>query len=181
MRDAGYAFVTPTPATIARVNARPGAEWSCDLRDVFGWSRSFREGTVPGPIVAVMREAGVVRPVTDGFRSTIRFSTLDGLLFAHSAYPTTQADAVFFGPDTYRFARAILQHRPARVGRAVDIGCGAGAGAILVARDWPGAEVLAVDINPAALRMTRVNAALAGVAVEALESDLFAALMASST
>lgn len=172
VQDTDYAFVTPTPATVARVNARDGAEWAHNLRDVFGWSRAFRRETVPAAIIEPMREAGVLVPAGDGFRSAVRFSTLDGLLFAHSAYPTTQAEAVFFGPDTYRFAGAILRHGAERVRRAVDIGCGAGPGAILVAREWPKAEVLAVDINAAALAMTRVNAALAGVEVEALESNL---------
>jgi methylase of polypeptide subunit release factors len=61
--------------------------------------------------------------------------------------------------------------RPVR--RAVDIGCGTGAGAIAVAKRLPEAEVLAVDINHAALRFARVNAALAGVGnVQACHSDL---------
>jgi 23S rRNA G2069 N7-methylase RlmK/C1962 C5-methylase RlmI len=42
----------------------------------------------------------------------------------------------------------------------------------LVARARPGAEVLAVDINPAALALTRVNATLAGLRVAAVHSDL---------
>ncbi len=56
--------------------------------------------------------------------------------------------------------------------RAVDIGCGAGPGALLVARARPEAEVLAVDINEVALGLTRVNAALAGLPVAARHSDL---------
>ena len=172
VRDTGYTFVTPTPATHARVNGRAGNAWAHNLRDVFGWSRPFRDGVVPASIMDAMRDAGVLETFEAGWRSTVRLSSFDGLLFAHSAYPTSAADAVFFGPDTYRFARAILQHRPARVVRAVDIGCGAGPGAIVVARAWRGAEVLGVDINQAALRKTRVNAMLAGVRVEARESDL---------
>lgn len=173
----GYSFVTPTPASHARVNGRAGNAWARDLRDVFGWSRPFRAEVVPAPILDAMRAAGVVEAVVvagEGwYRSSVRFSSLDGLLFVHSAYPTVAADAVFFGPDTYRFARAIAAHGSRQtVRRAVDVGCGAGPGAILVARAYPGAEVLAVDINPAALHMTRVNAALAGVAVTAQESDL---------
>lgn len=176
VRASGYAFTTPTPASHARVNARPGNEWARDLRGVFGWSRPFREDTIALGLLELMRAAGVLAPYPGGYRSAIRFSTLDGLLFAHSEYPTTQEDAVFFGPDTYRFARAIRQGIPSRVARAVDIGGGAGPGAVLVARERPGAAVVAVDINETALRMTRVNAALAGVAVEAVESDLLGAL-----
>lgn len=173
IRDTGYSFVTPTPATIARVNARPGAEWASNLRDVFGWSRPFRDGVVPPALLSLMDDAAVLANHPGGHRSLIRVSTLDGELFLHSAYPTTAADAVFFGPDTYRFANAILAYRPAEpVRRAVDIGCGAGPGAILVARAHPTAEVLAVDINDSALRLARANAALAGVALRAVNSNL---------
>ena len=173
VRDTGYSFVTPTPLTIARVNARPGAECAADLRGVFGWSRPFRDGVVPPAILSAMQDAGVLADHAGGYRSLVRLSTLDGELFLHSAYPTTAADAVFFGPDTHRFANAILAHRPvAPVWRAVDIGCGAGPGAVLVARAHPAAEVLAVDINDTALRLTQANAALAGVRLRAVNSNL---------
>ena len=174
VQSTGYAFTTPTPATHARVNARLGSACAQDLAGVFGWSRPFHEGVVSPGILALMGEAGVLISGDTGLRSAVRLSSLDGLLFVHSAYPTTAADSVFFGPDTYRFARAILAQldRGIPVRRAVDIGCGAGPGAILAARAYPDAEVLAVDINPAALRMTRVNAALAGVRVAAVNSDL---------
>ena len=174
VRDAGYSFTTPTPATHARVNARAASAWADDLRGVFGWSRRFRSGVVTPAIVEMMRAAGVLASSDGAMRSTVRLSSLDDLLFMHSAYPTDGADAVFFGPDTYRFARAIRAHlaRGGTVRRAVDIGCGAGPGAILVARACAGAEVLALDINPAALQKTRVNAALAGVRVTAADSDL---------
>lgn len=178
VQAAGYAFITPTPATHARVNARPDAQWAKNLGDVFGWSRPFREGVVGPGILAHMRAAGVLIETGAVMRSAVRLSSLDGMLFLHSAFPTAAADAVFFGPDTYRFARAILahiKHGPA-VRRAVDIGCGAGPGAILVARAHPGAEVFAADINPAALQMTEVNAALAGVSVSAVKSDLLSSI-----
>ena len=180
LRAAGYSFVTPTPATIARVNARPGNEWASDLRGVFGWSRPFRGEIVPPALVAAMQDAGAWSQHSGGARSLLRASSLDGELFLHSAYPTTAADAVFFGPDTYRYAGAILAHRrTAPVMRAVDIGCGAGPGAILVARAYPSAEVLAVDINDAALRLTCANAALAGVRVHAVNSNLLLGVQGS--
>lgn len=180
VRDTGYCFVTPTPATIARVNKRPGAEWARDLRDVFGWSRPFRPGVVPPRIEGLMRQAGVFGSHPGGARSLVRLSSLAGGLFLHSAYPTTAADAVFFGPDTYRFASVIAGRRSQHgVRRAVDIGCGAGPGAVVLAQTHLGAEVWAVDINPAALQLTRVNAALAGVAVRAVQSDLLASVEGS--
>ena len=181
VQDTGYAFTTPTPATHARVNARPGSAWAQDLAGVFGWSRPFREALLPPVVLALMREADVLVSGSAGLRSAVRLSSLDGLLFAHSAYPTTAADSVFFGPDTYRFTRAVLAHlgQGGPVRRAVDIGCGAGPGAILVARERPDAEVLAVDINPSALCMTRVNAALAGVQVTAVDSNLLSTVPGS--
>ncbi len=173
-----YEFTTPTPATYARVNARPGFEQAQTLRDVFGWSRPFQDEVVGSDILGQMQAAGILTQAEDGKRSAIRLSSLNGLLFVHSAYPTTAADAVFFGPDTYRFARAILAHlKQARpVGRAVDIGCGSGAGAILVARAHPDAEVIAVDINASALQLTEVNAVLAGVRISAVNSDLLSSV-----
>ena len=172
----GYEFVTPTPATHARVNARAGNAWAADLRGVFGWSRPFRAGLLPPQIMDAMTAAGVLARHREGWRSLVRLSTLDGLLFLHSAYPTEAPDAVFFGPDTYRFARAIVGAMDRTVGRAVDIGCGAGPGAILIARDHGLASVFAVDINDNALVLTRANAALAGVTVEPVNSDLLTGL-----
>ena len=177
LQQTGYHFTTTTPATHAHVNARSENAWARDLRDVFGWSRPFRQNILPPGLFALMQEAAVAEQRDEGWRSLVRLSTLSGLLFLHSAYPTTTADSVFFGPDTYRFARAIMAHLERRappVRRAVDLGCGAGPGAVLLARDLPGAEILAVDINPTALRLTEVNAALAGVQVNACRSDLLA-------
>jgi methylase of polypeptide subunit release factors len=72
-----------------------------------------------------------------------------------------------------RALNAALGDQP--IGRAVDIGCGAGPAAIAIALHSPAAEVLAVDINDDALRLAAVNAALAGAGnVRALHSDLLA-------
>jgi methylase of polypeptide subunit release factors len=179
LQESGYRFTTGSPATHARVNARPANDWAHSVEDVFGWSRPFRAGVLPSGLVDLMQASGELREHGEGWRSTIRASTLADALFFHSAFPTTQSDAVFFGPDTYRFARAIECHLAAGqpVRRAVDIGCGAGPGAVLVARERPAAEVFAIDINDQALRYTRVNAALAGTAnVVAQRSDLLASV-----
>ncbi|KQS85228.1 SAM-dependent methyltransferase [Methylobacterium sp. Leaf361] len=176
LRETGYTFTTVTPATHAHVNARPRHAEARSLRDVFGWSRPFRADLVPEPILRLMRAAGAVLEDGPLLRPTLRVSSLDGELFAHSAYPPSAADAVFFGPDTARFAAAVIAHLEARsrpVRRAVDIGCGSGAGGICVAKRAPGAEVVLVDINPAAMRAARVNARLAGTdGVDVRRSDL---------
>jgi methylase of polypeptide subunit release factors len=178
LRAAGYDFTTPTPATHARVNARPENCQAKDLRDVFGWSRPFARDVLPADMLALMRDAGILAEQDGLFRSRVRVSSLAGELFFHSAFPTTEADAVFFGPDTYRFARAIaagLRERTAPIENAIDIGCGAGPGGILVAKHASSARVLMTDINDTALRLARVNAALAGTTnAVARRSDILA-------
>ncbi|AHL34147.1 SAM-dependent methyltransferase [Pseudomonas brassicacearum] len=172
----GYRFITPTPLTHERVNQRPGNERAKTLRDVFGWSRPFAAGLISADEQRQLQEAEVLEARDGLLRSRVRWSSLDGLLFAHSQFPTQANDAVFFGPDSYRFAQLIhthLQQNFTAVHRAVDIGCGAGVGALVIARARREAQVLALDINPLALRLTAVNAALAEVAnVEIARSDV---------
>ncbi|TNF82654.1 class I SAM-dependent methyltransferase [Pseudomonas sp. ICMP22404] len=172
----GYRFITPTPLTHERVNQRPGNERSRTLRDIFGWSRPFAPGLISADEQRQLQEAEVLEERQGLLHSRVRWSSLDGLLFAHSAFPTQSSDAVFFGPDSYRFAQLIhthLQQNFTAVHRAVDIGCGAGVGAIVIARARREAQVLALDINPLALRLSAVNAALAEVGnLEIAHSDL---------
>jgi methylase of polypeptide subunit release factors len=138
-----------------------------DLRGIFGWNRTFTTATAGNELLELMHAAEVIEPFQHEWRSRVRVASLDSLLFIHSAFPTTAADAVFFGPDTYRFISALnlhLAHRVAPIRRVVDIGCGAGPGAVIAANALPHAEVFAVDINQAALATTYVNACAAGVA-----------------
>lgn len=179
--ESRYNFSTVTPATHARVLARTPNKLSSNLRDVFGWSRPFTEDFLPASLVAPMRRARVIEAAESGvFQSTIRFSTLDALIFMHSAYPTSASDAVFFGPDTVRFVASIRAHLAARqtpIMRAADVGSGAGPGAIAVATLLPRARVWMLDINRAALSASRVNAALNGVHnAISVESDVLAAV-----
>ncbi|WP_244309020.1 methyltransferase [Pseudomonas duriflava] len=180
LREMNYRFTTVTPASHARVNRRPGNEWAQDLQGILGWSRPFQQHVVSPQMFEAMQVADILEAHGDGWRSRIRVSTLGDQLFIHSAYPTNEADAVFFGPDTYRFANAIeaqLRFETGQIRRAVDIGSGAGPGAILVALARPDAEVLAVDINEAALRLTRINAELAEAGnVKACYSNLLDAV-----
>lgn len=180
LQDSGYRFITPTPLTHERVCQRFASPLAKDLRDVFGWSMPFASELFSAGELGKLEQAGIIEQQGSLWRSNVRWSTLNDRLFVHSAFPTTANDAVFFGPDTYRFARAIqaqLQQRFAPIKRAVDIGCGSGAGAVIIARARRDAEVLAVDINPQALRMTAVNAELAGADnVSAYHSDLLASV-----
>ncbi len=164
VRATGYRFTTITPASHARVNARPENAVARDLGGVFGWSRPFHPELLPPGLFDLMREAGVLEQGGETCRSLVRLSTLGELSFLHSAFPTTATDAVFFGPDTYKFVDAVeawLDRNPHPIRRAVDICTGAGPAALRIAARVPTAEVLAVDINDTALRLTAVNAALA--------------------
>ncbi|MBB2206051.1 class I SAM-dependent methyltransferase [Gluconacetobacter takamatsuzukensis] len=177
----GYRFVCPTPETQRRVNGRPGNEWAGNLVDIFGWSRPFRQDLLPVPLFEQAMAAGILVADEGAWRSRFRFSTLGSHGFFHSAFPTEAEDAVFFGPDSYRFAAmlaAYLRDAPSPV-RAVDIGCGSGLGAILIAQHEPAADIVMVDINAAALRLARVNAALAGVDIIQAQSDLLSEVSGS--
>lgn len=99
------------------------------------------------------------------------FSSLGPHLYAHSAFPTRSTDAVFFGPDTYRFA-AFVARSLRRCHCLVDVGCGSGAGGLDAAA--LSERLVLADISPHALRFAAVNAALAGIAAEVVESDVLA-------
>jgi methylase of polypeptide subunit release factors len=177
LRAAGYQFVTPTPETQRRVNERAlrqGADRARDLRDVFGWSRPFAPALLPQRWLGLLEAAGELEPAAGLLRARVRFSSLDELLLVHSAFPTHAADAVFLGPDTYRFC-ALLRHWAPAARRVVDLGCGSGAGGLCL-RARVRAITLA-DVNQRALRYSRVNAALAGVEAEVVESDVLSGVV----
>jgi methylase of polypeptide subunit release factors len=181
LRQTGYRFVTVTPATHARVNARVDAREARSIEDVFGWSRPFRPSVLPAIALHLLEEAGALERRGDLFSSSVRYSVLDDQIYVHSAFPTLTPDSVFFGPDTYRFAALIqrtIDTEPV-IARAciVDVGCGAGAGGIVAARAAGGLSTLIMtDINPAALRHAEINATLAGVEASFRQGDLFAAI-----
>lgn len=166
LQNSRYTFITPTPITHQRVNDRAGDEPGTTLRDAFGWNRPFAPGLLPLTQEKQLLAHRLLEHQQGRLKSTVRWSTLNNLLLAHSAFPTVQEDSVFFGPDTYRFAQSIERHLRSThsvIKRAVDIGCGTGAGAMLIAQAHPQAKVIAVDINLKALMFTRINAELAGL------------------
>lgn len=167
-----YEFVTVTPATHRRVLARAfdweNADEASRLRQVFGYSRGFQAGQLPRSCLDLLAQAECLEEQGPNLRSRVRFSSLNGKLYVHSSYPTSEAGAVFFGPDTYRFCAALERYCPS-VNRLVDVGCGSGAGGLSVAAR--ARSVVLTDINARALELSGVNAALAGLAAELVESD----------
>lgn len=156
------------------------------------FSRQTLKSIIPDDIFESLLMASIITASDDNeeYRSKIRVSNFylpnisnsEGiatpLYYIHSSYPTS-SDSVFFGPDTYLFTSFLKNnkhHLPQDLSSVIDVCCGSGAGAIHLARAYPQAKVLGLDLNPCALRLGGVNAYLADVKVDFHMSDLYAAI-----
>jgi SAM-dependent methyltransferase len=173
LSESGYRFATVTPETHRRMLDRDPGRIARDLRGVFGWNLPFDEGLLPAAAREALERSEAVTREGPLLRSRVRVATIGDRLFLHSAYPTDQSDAVFFGPDSYRYVRFLKAELPKLQGirRIVDIGAGTGVGAIMAAGLAPGAAATATDINPLALRFARINARHAGIDLETVETS----------
>ena len=172
-RRRGYGFITPTPATHARVVARPDRRRARSIEDVLGWNLPFEPGDVDDDelVDCLHRASGL-----DGdgiFRSRFRIASLHDQLYLHSSFPTESKDSVFLGPDSYRFADLIRAEVPARrFGRGcriADIGTGAGIGAVVASVLCNQPRVFATDVNRLAVRLARINLIAAGTNADIIE------------
>jgi methylase of polypeptide subunit release factors len=176
----GYRFTTITPASHNRVNSRPTST-AAPFQRIFGWSLPFRAPELQPALLALLEQAGELDDEENSLRSKVRFSTLGEQIFVHSAFPTDAPDTVFFGPDTYRFARAlrhaIADYQAPSGPTIIDVGCGSGAGGLYAAAvvgPTTAASIVLSDINPKALRFSEINAQLNNVPnVTTVESSLF--------
>ncbi len=183
LRDIGYRFTAVTPSTHSIVNSRPESRIARALEDIFGWSRPFPRALLPQRALTLLEQGDALSHEGDLLRSKVRFSTLGDLLFMHSAFPTNDGDSVFFGPDTYRFARFIEQalgrlRFAAGATTVFDIGCGTGAGGMFARTRLPGGcKLVLADISCKALRYAWVNARLSrNTTVTFQQSDLYQAI-----
>lgn len=170
--DRGYDFTTVTPLTHARVLGRDGDRPGRDLRDALGWSRPFARDAVGEEVFELLQAAGALQACGANWNTVLRVSRLHDALYLHSAYPTTEEDSVFLGPDSYRFADFIRVELAgdAELGTVADIGGGAGVGALVAAQGRHVERLVLTDVNPRALRLARINAAHAGVAMQAVQA-----------
>ena len=177
LRQRDYRHVCSTPATHQRYLQRRAGRVAETAADAFGWNLPFTPDLLPAALLERLAAEGLATAQGAFWKSGVRYSTLDGCgatgLFCHSAFPTVDEDAVFFGPDSHRFAAAIRRAaRDARFSarpglRAVELCAGAGPGAWTIAqclRQHPPADLLLTDLNPKALACATVNARLAQVA-----------------
>jgi SAM-dependent methyltransferase len=175
LKSRGYRFVTVTPETHRRVLGRePGPP---SLRSIFGWNRPFAPAELEASLFDLLGAVGALAEENGLYRSQVRFATIGPLLFAHSGFPTSAQDAVFFGPDTYRFVRLLRSSleglAPKNPLRVVDVGCGSGAGGIYAAHLLGKVELVLADINREALALSRVNCAINAIEPQAvLESNV---------
>ncbi|CBX92531.1 similar to modification methylase [Plenodomus lingam JN3] len=200
LAQGGYAFVCPSPETQGRVFQKRISDAETreakSAQDFFGWNlQCTREGLasfIPDDLFDILEKATIIKKVDDGrnYSSRIRVSNFylpnlpcgepdtTNLYYIHSAFPAS-ADSVFFGPDTYLFVPFLgsaLRHLSQPPTSIIDVCCGSGAGAIHLARQYPQAQVLGLDLNPCALELGAVNAQLADVNVDFMQSNLFHAV-----
>lgn len=83
-------------------------------------------------------------------------------------------------PETEHLVEAALESLGERGGRVLDLCTGTGCVAIAIARNAPGCEVWATDLNPTSIRVAGENAARHGVPIRVAEGDLFDALPADA-
>ena len=103
------------------------------LQDIFGWNLPFSAKDLDQVLFPLLMQAELIQAENDSFVSKIRVASLEDELFIHSAYPTVENDAVFFGPDTYRFYyhfKQYLNHHAQPLQRCVELCCGSSAAAI---------------------------------------------------
>lgn len=181
--EEGYSFTTPTPATHHRVISRSAGRAATTLRDVFGWSLPFDPEMLDHKALALLRASDLLEITASGCRSRVRFSSIGKRLYAHSAFPTTDPESIFFGPDTYRFVDLIaseLTLEPVNAhGHILDVCCGAGPGGVEAGFALPNRStaVMFADINPVAIDFARANARINDLKdAHFAEGDLFGAV-----
>ena len=172
LKAADYQFVAVTPSTHAKMLARP-ATGPLELRDIFGWNRAFQRADVGQNVLKLLIRAEALEEQQHGMlRSRVRVASLGDNLLLHSAFPTVDPASVFLGPDTYRFLRFLQDQLPqcGETSWLVDMGAGSGAGAIAAAKVSSFERLTMVDVNPEALRLAAINAAVAGLQADTLIS-----------
>jgi release factor glutamine methyltransferase len=75
-------------------------------------------------------------------------------------------------PETERLVELVLERLPNQPAKVVDIGTGTGAVALALKAECPNLKVLATDINPIALELTRENARNLKLEIETVQTSI---------
>ena len=153
-----------------------GCSWAADVVDA--------ESVAPvlAPVTLdQLAAAGLVERSQGGVRSLVRLDPVDGLVVASDPQRPRErfaADHVISVGPASRTLAAVTARREAST--ALDLCCGSGIQALLAARHCK--QVVGTDLNPRALRLAVLSAALSGVEniewrlgdlLEPVESDRF--------
>lgn len=181
LKEASYSFTTITPASHKRVLRRDQdnathASKENSLRDLFGWSKNVLIDYIPQRIFDLLSASEAIEVDGETAKSRVRFSTIDNMLFMHSAFPTRDEDSVFLGPDSYRFMR-FLKEKVTSAKVIIDIGCGSGVGGLCLAnhlrKKGISPKVILTDINERALNFSNINIHINKVSdAELIKSDI---------
>lgn len=183
LKERHYRFTAITPQTHQRVFIRKMnlSSEPRSLKDIFGWNLPFHPEDLDPLLFNTLKKALLIRNVGNQWLSNIRVAALEDELFIHSAFPTLEQDAVFLGPDTYRFyyhLKRYLLNQSQPFGRTLELCCGTSAVAIVIAKTFTGlTEILTADINPKALFYSQVNKKFIGINhIFPIHSNLFSNL-----
>ncbi|WP_425917708.1 methyltransferase [Acinetobacter sp. TSRC1-2] len=167
LKQKNYHFTTITPLSHQRILNRNKntKNKNMTLRDIFGWNLAFTETSLESSLFTILKENQLIRFHDGQWFSHVRVASLGDELFIHSGFPTVEHDAVFFGPDTYRFVYHLKQYladKPQSFKRGLELCCGTSAAAISMAKNFPDFNKITVaDLNPKALSYSQINASFA--------------------
>lgn len=183
LKQQDYQFIAITPLSHQRILDRKQNDLNKEitLKDIFGWNLGFKKTDLDPALFSILKEHQLLKIQENLYLSQVRVASLNNALFIHSAFPTIEQDAVFFGPDTYRFAYHLKQYLTSRsdpLKRAVELYCGTSAAAVSIAKNFPDYdELIVADLNPKALLYSQMNINFAGLKkIHPVQSDLFANL-----
>ncbi|MHA5056366.1 methyltransferase [Acinetobacter schindleri] len=180
LKQQDYQFTAITPLSHQRILDRKQNDLNKEitLKDIFGWNLGFKKTDLDPALFSILEEHQLLKFQENLYLSQVRVASLNNALFIHSAFPTIEQDAVFFGPDTYRFAYHLKQYLASRsdpLKRAVELCCGTSAAAVSIAKYFPDYdELIVADLNPKALLYSQMNIDFAGLKkIHPIQSDLF--------
>ena len=163
------------PLYLARLAAPTPLNTLIKLFGFYLWVDEEEVRAATAPIApSELVSLGLVERSGRRFRATVGLAARNDILLAYDRHDADAPDPLrdhVLGVNAAALTLASLTVRR-RVKLALDLGCGGGIQALLIARHAD--RVIAVDKNPRALDFTRFNAALNGVDnIECREGDLF--------